>query len=98
SSTLAMTASSSAAAACPRKSAGLRVRKGGPDLAVLLEHAAIHGDEQARLARPERGRLVDHALLHPDGREAERDRLVHVAARLGALAEDVGHVDGEGNL
>src|SRR3954447_22202128 len=73
-------------------------RSAQPEPADLDRRAAVHHDREARVARPLRGGLVDHAELHPDGPRAERDRLVDVRAGGVRAAEDVDHVDGLGEL
>jgi len=62
---------------------------------VLNLGTPVHDDVQAPSTCPGRGRLVDHAQLHPHGPRADGDGLIHVRSRF--PPEDVHHVDPTGN-
>src|ERR1700688_4979201 len=44
---------------------------------MLLQNAAVHHDEDSRLARLLRGLLMNHILLQPDRRNLQLDSLIH---------------------
>src|SRR4029453_8057786 len=66
-------------------------------LAMGLEDASVHDDEEPRIAGAERGGLVHDPFLEPDRLRADPDRLVDDAARELAAPEDVDDLDGRGD-
>jgi len=59
----------------------------------VLHDAAVHDHDEAGVPGTGRGRLVHHAFLQPEGRQAERDALVHHVGHVLGAAEHVDEVD-----
>src|SRR5580658_3836821 len=66
--------------------------------AVILQNAAVHHHENARLARLFSRSLVNHVLLHPDRRNFELDRLIDNFFYKFRPSKDIHDVDLLGNI
>src|SRR5215472_3300104 len=61
--------------------------------AVFLKDTTVHHDEDSSLARLLRSPLVDHVLLHPDGRHFELHRLIDDFLNKFRAAKNIDDVD-----